>query len=147
MEQFLNWKIIVIHAFLLLIAGVAFGIFEVHPSSFTPDVVLLNYLMNQCFILFVYMVIFAHITYKTDHSPVAHALLALLLSDEIASMLLAFLLSYLGAEPEPIRPIPFLVFEYISLLVVLLAGIKAGISLKQRKILRAARIHSASTNA
>ena len=143
----MNWKIIVLHAFLLLIAGVAFGIFEVHPSSFTPNVVLLNYLMNQCVILFVYLIIFAHVTYKTDHCPVAHVLLALLLSDKIASMLLAFLQSYLGAEPEPIQPIQFLVFEYISLLVVLFAGIKAGISLKQRKILKAARIGSASTNA
>jgi len=143
----LNWKIIVIHVFLLLIAGIAFGIFEVHPSSFTPNVVLLNYLMNQCVILFVYLLIFAHVTYKTDHYPVAHALLALLLSDEIASMLLTLLQSYLGAEPEPIQPIQFLVFEYISLLVVLFAGIKAGISLKQRKILKAARIGSASTNA
>lgn len=147
MEPFLNWKIIVIHVFLLLIAGIAFGIFEVHPSSFTPNVVLLNYLMNQCVILFVYLLIFAHVTYKTDHYPVAHALLALLLSDEIASMLLTLLQSYLGAEPEPIQPIQFLVFEYISLLVVLFAGIKAGISLKQRKILKAARIGSASTNA
>ena len=143
----MNWKIIVIHVFLLLIAGIAFGIFEVHPSSFTPNVVLLNYLMNQCVILFVYLLIFAHVTYKTDHYPVAHALLALLLSDEIASMLLTLLQSYLGAEPEPIQPIQFLVFEYISLLVVLFAGIKAGISLKQRKILKAARIGSASTNA
>lgn len=143
----MNWKIIVIHAFLLLIAGVAFGIFEVHPSSFSSDVVLLNYPMNQCIILFVYMVIFAHITYRTDHYPVAHALLALLLSDEIASLLLALLLSYLGAEPDPIRPLQFLVFEYISLLVVLFAGIKAGISLRSRKLLRSARRISASTNA
>ena len=108
--------------------------------------VLLNYLLNHCVILLVYMVIFTHITYKTDHYPVAHALLALLLSDEVVSTLLTFLLSYLEAEPEPIRPLQFLVFEYISLLVVLLAGIKAGISLKRRKLLRSARIVSASTN-
>ncbi len=147
MEPLLNWKIIVIHALLLLMAGIASGIFEFHPSSFSPDAVLFNYFLNHCIMLLVYMAIFAHITYRTDQYPVAHTLLALLLSDEVASALLVFLLSYLGAEPEPVRPLQFLVFEYISLLGVLFAGIKAGISLKHRKLLRSARGGSASTNA
>lgn len=143
----MNWKIIVTHALLLLMAGIASGIFEFQPSSFSPDAVLFNYFLNHCIMLLVYMAIFAHITYRTDQYPFAHTLLAFLLSDGVASALWAFLVSYLGAEPEPIEPLPFLVFEYISLLGVLFAGTKVGISLKHRNLLRSARGGSASTNA
>lgn len=146
MELFLNWKIIIIHALLLLMSGIASGIFELHPASLAPTFVLRNYLLNHCIIFLVYFAILTHITYRTENYPFAHALLALLLSSEVASMLLAFLLSYFGDEPEPVRPLPFLAFEYTSLLAALLAGTKAGISLRRRKLLRSAG-GSASANA
>lgn len=138
MESFLNWKIIVVHALLLLMAGIASGIFELHPTSLAPNFVLRTYLLNHCVIFLVYFSILTHITYRTENHPFAHALLALLLSNEVASTLLEFLLSYFGGEQESVRPLPFLVFEYISLVVVLLAGTKAGISLRRRKLLRSA---------
>lgn len=144
-EPFLNWKIIVIHALLLMMTGIASGIFEMHPASFAPNIVLLTYLLNHCTILLVFITIFTHITYRVENHPFAHALLALLLSNEVASTLLELLLSYSGDAPEPARPLPFLIFENTTLLVVLLAGTKFGISLRRRKLLRLSRC--ASNNA
>ncbi len=146
MEPFLNWKIIVIHALLLLIAGIASGIFQLHPTSLAPNVFLSTYLLNHSVIVLVYIAIFTHITYRAENLPFAHALLALLLSNEAASTLYVFLLSYLGEKPKPFDPLPFLVFEYISFLVALLVGAKVGISLRRRKLLRS-KGSSASTNA
>lgn len=142
----MNWKIIGIHAFLLLMVGIASGIFEPQPTSFAPKAFLLFYLLNQCVLLLIYAAIFAHITYRAENHPFTHALLALLLSNEVASAAVAFLLSYLQAEPLPIRPFPLMVFEYTSSLVVLLAGIAAGVSLRRRKLLRSEGVGSASVN-
>jgi len=137
MEPFLNWKIIVIYAFVLLIVGVASGIFGLQPTSHSFDAVLHSYVLNQCVSILVNIAIFAHISYKIDYRPFAHALLALLLSNGVALAILVFLQSSLGAQLTTIEVTLVQMFEFLLMVFALLIGVKFGISLKRRKLLKA----------
>ena len=137
MEPFLNWKIIVIYAFVLLIAGVASGIFGLQPTSHSFDAVLRSYVLNQCVSILVNIAIFAHISYKIDYRPFAYALLALLLSNGVALAMLPFFQSSLGVQLTTIDVTLVQMFEFLLMVFALLIGVKFGISLKRRKLLQA----------
>lgn len=123
------------------------GIVDLHPISPNHDHVLLNYLLNECVSIFVYIAIFAHITYKVDYLPLAHSILAVLLSNGVAFGLLILLNWSLGVEPESIELLPTLVSEFIAVLIALLIGAKVGLTLKRRKFLKLNEGGSAQDNA
>ena len=143
----MNWKSIAIHALLLLIVGIAYGIFEPQPTLTAPRTVLFFYLLGQGVLLVACSVIFAHITFRADKHPFAHALLALLLSHEVASLLLTLVLSFMGAEPQPVQLLPLFLFEYALLLVALISGTVTGTHLRRRKLLRSGEVGDAAANA
>ena len=131
----MNWKSIGLHALLLLAAGITFGIFEPHPGLADTKALLSSYLLTKVALHVVYAGILAHLTFKVEKHPVAHALLAVLLSQEAASLLLAILLSYMGTESY-VQPPPLLFLEYIMLLASLVVGTAAGARLRRRKRLQ-----------
>ena len=143
----MNWKSIAIHALLLLVASIAFGIFEPQPASTAPQAMLLSYLLTQCAFHLTYACIFAHMTFKVENHPFAHALLAVLLSQEASFVLLASLLSYTGEELPPLQPLPVLAFEYTLLLAALVAGTAVGVRRRRRKLMQSGLVGHAAANA
>jgi hypothetical protein len=141
-----NWKIIVLHALLLLAVGIASGIFEPQPSSTNPSTFLLYYLLTQCALHLVYAAIFAHLAFRVEIHPFAHALLAILLSHEAASVLLASFQAYFQFE-SPVRPLPLLVFEYTLLVIALVMGTLAGAHARRRKLLQSGAAGRTAANA
>ena len=143
----MNWKSIAIHALLLLVAGIASGIVEPQPASIAPQAMLLSYLLAQCVLHLIYACIFAHLTFRVENHPFAHALLAVLLSHEAASVLLASLLLYTGEEPPPLQPLPVLAFEYTLLLAALVVGTAVGVRRRRRKLMQSGLVGHAAANA
>ena len=142
----MNWKSIAIHALLLLVAGIASGIVEPQPASIAPQAMLLSYLLAQCVLHLIYACIFAHLTFRVENHPFAHALLAVLLSHEAASVLLASLLLYTGEEPPPLQPLPVLAFEYTLLLAALVVGTAVGVRRRRRKLMQSGLVGHAAAN-
>ena len=142
----MNWKSIAIHALLLLVAGIASGIVEPQPASIAPQAMLLSYLLAQCVLHLIFAFIFAHLTFRVENHPFAHALLAVLLSHEAASVLLASLLLYTGEEPPPLQPLPVLAFEYTLLLAALVVGTAVGVRRRRRKLMQSGLVGQAAAN-
>ena len=142
----MNWKSITIHALLLLVTSIASGIFEPQPASVAPQTMLLSYLLAQCVLHLIYACIFAHLTFRVENHPFAHALLAVLLSHEAASVLLVSLLLYTGEELPPLQPLPVLAFEYTLLLAALVVGTAVGVRRRRRKIMQSGLVGHAAAN-
>ncbi len=142
----MNWKSITTHALLLLIVGISSGILEPQPSHSTANGLLLSYFLSVCVLHLLYAGIFAHIAFRVENHPFAHALLAMLLSHEVASILLTSFLSYMRVE-SPVHPLPLLAIEYTMLVIALAGGTFAGTRLRRRSLSQSGALGRTEANA
>ena len=124
----MNWKSITTHAALMLCVGVVAGFFEPRPDLGDTNAVLTAYLATEMALFVAWVGIVTHLAFKAPNWPFLHALLAALLS-EITALVLISLMPF---EPYT-APLPLVVFEHAVSLAAVVTGTLVGTRMRRHK--------------
>ncbi|MGY1426515.1 hypothetical protein [Lysobacter sp. A289] len=122
----MNWKLIFIAGFFILLSGVTIGVVESGFTAQSREMVLVKFLgaLGAQFLL--YAVVFVWLGYRQLHRPLAHAVAAVFVSFIFATLSMVAISGYLSLPATERQPLPLVAIDWAVTAIALAIGLLIG---------------------